>query len=416
MENKKSRWYGPKQIHVMLYTAVIFLIGTSIIGGNNNTVFPMFAEIRGWDINILNIVSGFACILKGIGILLFAGAVRKFGPKKLMAVSLLISAAFLVIFGFTTSLPLYLIMILLIGLLGGAYEKNGGMSLTANWWPTKKGVVLGITTIGIILMNIVYVPYMPQLLGSVGLGWGMTIIAIVLVVVAVWTLVGIKNTPEEAGEYPDGDPSYATSGAEIAKQMREYKSPFKFSVLAKDSSTWLIAFGSGFAFMAVMSYIASAIPTMMAYGYEYPFAATIFAVGGICGICGSFLFGLIDQKIGTKKTFIIYFICIIIGFVCTLLMPKAAIFCWLAGIIIFAAQGALCNLLPSYVATKYGRWDYTAAYKVIGTIFEIFAGIGVMMTGFFPNPAVMYIVDLVLLAAGLVMMIFSNDKFVGKRG
>ena len=223
------------------------------------------------------------------------------------------------------------------------------------------------------------------------------------------------NTPEEAGEYPDGDPTYAVNGAEIDKLMREYKSPFKFSVLAKDSSTWLIAFGSGFAFMAVMSYIASAIPTMMAYGYDYPFATTIFAVGGICGIVGSFLFGLIDQKIGTKKTFIIYFICIIIGFVCTLLMPKGPIFCWLAGIIIFAAQGALCNLLPSYVATKYGRWDYTAAYKVIGTIFEIFAGIGVMMTGFFPNPAVMYIVDLVLLAAGLVMMIFSNDKFVGKR-
>ena len=413
--NKKSRWYGPKQIHIMLYTAVIFLIGTSIIGGNNNTVFPMFAEIRGWDINILNIVSGIACILKGIGILVFAGAVRKFGPKKLMAVSLLISAVFLVIFGFTSSLPLYLIMILLIGLLGGAYEKNGGMLLTANWWPTKKGIVLGITTIGIILMNIVYVPYMPQLLGSVGLGWGMTIIAGVLVLVAIWTLVGIKNTPEEAGEYPDGDPTYAVNGAEIDKLMREYKSPFKFNVLAKDPSTWLIAFGSGFAFMAVMSYIASAIPTMMAYGYDYPFATTIFAVGGICGIIGSFLFGLIDQKIGTKKTFIIYFICIIIGFICTLLMPKGPIFCWLAGIIIFAAQGALCNLLPSYVATKYGRWDYTAAYKVIGTIFEIFAGIGVMMTGFFPNPAVMYIVDLVLLAAGLVMMIFSNDKFVGKR-
>ena len=41
--------------------------------------------------------------------------------------------------------------------------------------------------------------------------------------------------------------------------------------------------------------------------------------------------------------------------------------------------------------------------------------IGDPLTGFFPNPSVMYIVDLVLLAAGLVMMIFSNDKFVGKR-
>ena len=413
-KQKKSRWYGPKQIHIMIYTAIVFLIGTSIIGGNNNTVFPLFAGIRGWDINILNIVSGIACILKGIGILIFAGAVRRFGPKKLAGVTLLISAALLVVFGFTTSLPIYLIVILLLGLLGGAYEKNGGMQLTANWWPTKKGIVLGFTTMGIILMNILYVPQMPNLLGSLGLGWGMVVVAAIVAIVGIWSLVGIKDTPEEAGEYPDGDPTYAVNGAEIAQMMREYKSPFTFSVLAKDKTTWFMAFGSGLAFMAVMSYIASAIPTMLSYGYDFNFATTIFAVGGICGIVGSFLFGLIDQKLGTKKAFIIYFICIIIGFICVLLMQKGAIFCWLAGIIVFAAQGALCNLLPSYVATKYGRWDYTAAYRVIGTIFEIFAGIGVMMTGFFASPLTMYIVDLVALVIAFIMMIFTNDEFVGK--
>ena len=412
---KKHSWHGPKQIHIMIYTAVVFLIGTSIIGGNNNTVFPMFADIRGWDINILNIVSGFACILKGIGILLFAKAVLRFGPKKLAGVTLLISAGLLLIFGTTTSLPIYLIVILLLGLLGGAYEKNGGMQLTANWWPTKKGIVLGITTMGIILMNILYVPQMPGLLGGLGLGGGMAVIAAIVAAVGVWSLVAIKDTPEEAGEYPDGDPTYAVNGAEIAKMMREYKSPFTFKKLAKDKTTWLMAFASGFAFMAVMSYIASAIPVMLAYGYDFGFATTVFAVGGICGIIGSFLFGVIDQKVGTKKAFIIYFFCIIVGFIFVLLMPNGPIFCWLAGIIVFAAQGALCNLLPSYVATKYGRWDYTAAYRIIGTIFEIFAGVGVMMTGFFAVPSVMYTFDLVMLVIGLIMMIFTNDKFVGKR-
>ena len=272
----------------------------------------MFSQIRGWDVNILNIVSGIACILKGIGILIFAGAVRRFGPKKLAGVTLLISAALLVVFGFTTSLPIFLIVILLLGLLGGAYEKNGCMQLTANWWPTKKGIVLGFTTMGIILMNILYVPQMPNLLGSLGLGGGMCVIAAIVAIVGIWSLVGIKDTPEQAGEYPDGDPTYAVNGAEIEKLMREYKSPFTFAKLAKDKTTWFIAFGAGLAFMAVMSYIASAIPTMLSYGYDYNMATTIFAVGGICGIVGSFLFGLIDQKLGTKKAFIIYFICIII--------------------------------------------------------------------------------------------------------
>ncbi|MCD8149529.1 MAG: hypothetical protein LUE92_08195 [Clostridiales bacterium] len=97
-------------------------------------------------------------------------------------------------------------------------------------------------------------------------------------------------------------------------------------------------------------------------------------------------------------------------------MPNGAIFCWICTVIIFTAQGALCNLLPSYVATKYGRWDYTSGYQVIGFMFEAGAGVGVMMTGFFASAASMYIFDIICLAIGLVFMALSSDKFVGKAG
>ena len=415
METKKHSWHGPKQIGIMVYTAILFLIGTSIIGGNNNTVFPMFAEIRGFDINIINIVSGIACIMKAIGVIALAKAVRKLGPKNLIAITLFISAALLIVFGTTKSLPIFLVVILIIGFLGGGYEKNGGMTLTANWWPTKKGIVLGFTTMGIVAMNFLYVPMMPRLLGALGLGGGMTVIAIILVIVALIAIFAIKNNPEEAGEFPDGDPTYAVNGAEVEKMMREYKSPFTLGKVLKDKHTWLIALGSAFAFCAVMSYIASAIPSMIGMGYNPATATSIFAVGGVFAVVGSFLFGLIDQKIGTKKAFIIYFVLIIIGFAFTIMMPKGIGFCWASGIIVFAAQGSLCNLLPSYVATKYGRWDYTAGYRVIGFIFEVGAGVGVMMTGFFSNIITMYIFDIVILIIGMIFMLLSSDKFIGKK-
>lgn len=89
MENKKSSWFGPKQVGLMVYTAILFLIGTSIIGGNNNTVYPMFAQIRGWDINVMNAVSGIACIMKAVGVIALAGVVRKLGAKKLTVITLL---------------------------------------------------------------------------------------------------------------------------------------------------------------------------------------------------------------------------------------------------------------------------------------------------------------------------------------
>lgn len=165
-----------------------------------------------------------------------------------------------------------------------------------------------------------------------------------------------------------------------------------------------------------MSYIASAIPAMLSYGYEFSFATTLFAVGGIMGIIGSFAFGVIDQKVGTKKAFLLYFVMIVIGFFLTLGMPQSPIFCLISSVIIFAAQGALCNLLPSYVATVYGRWDYTSGYQIIGTIFEIGAGVGIMMTGFFTKFTTMYILGIVVLAVGLVFMALSKDTFIGKPG
>lgn len=124
METKKVKWYGPKQLWIMIYTGILFLIGTSIIGGNNNTVFPMFSEIRGWDINLINIVSGIACIMKAVGVLALAGTLRKLGPKNLAAVTLFISAALLIVFGTTKSLPVFLIVILLLDFWEADREKR----------------------------------------------------------------------------------------------------------------------------------------------------------------------------------------------------------------------------------------------------------------------------------------------------
>lgn len=83
---------------------------------------------------------------------------------------------------------------------------------------------------------------------KLGLGGGMTVIAVILIIVAIITAICVKNNPEEAGEYPDGDPTYAVNGAEIAQMMKEYKSPFTIGKVLKDKNTWFIGLGSALAF------------------------------------------------------------------------------------------------------------------------------------------------------------------------
>ncbi len=414
---QKARWYGSKQIGMMLYTAILFLIGTSIIGGNNNTVYPMFAEIRGWDIALINTVSGFAVLAKALGVLLFAKFVPRLGPKLVVIITLLISAVCLLLFGFTEDIMVFFVMMIIIGLLGGGYEKNGGVVMTANWWPTKKGVVLGFTTIGICAVNFLYVPVMPKLLGALGLFGGMAVIAGILIVVVIITILLVKNTPEEAGAFPDGDPNYETVGADIARQMKEYRSPFTVAKMLSDKNTYFLALGAGLAFMAVMTFVPSGITAMINAGIEPGLATGIYAIAGIGCIPGSFIFGVIDQKLGTKKAFIIYFVFIITGFVFLQFMASSLACTWIASWIIFSANGALGNLFPSYVATIYGRWDYSAAYKVLGTIFEFLPGIGIILVGvFYSNLFLLYKISLVLTIIGFVLMLFTKPTFIGKKG
>lgn len=415
MENKKAKWYGPKQLVVMVYTAILMLIASGIAGGNNNTVFPIIAEARGWDISILNVVSGIGCCLVAVGVVIFSRLINKIGTKIVIAVGMFISAALMVVFGHTQNITVFLVVIILIGILSSSYKETGSMQLTANWWPTQKGIVLGFTTMGIVAMNVIYVPGMPVLMGKFGISGAMNILALIIVIIAVWGLF-IKETPEAAGTYPDGDPNYGTDGMDIGKMMREYKSPFTVKKICSDKNTWLIGIGSMLAFIAVMGFIASTIPTLLSFGYEFGFANLVFAIGGVFAFIGSFLFGFLDQKLGTKKAYAVYYVCLIIAFIFCFFMAKGAVFVWIACIIMFTAQGAGCNLLPSYVATKYGRWDYGAAYQVIGTLFYLGAGLGIMSTGFFHNPNTMYAFDLVIMIIGFVLMMLSKADFVGKRG
>ena len=91
MKEKKACWYGSKQLWIMIYTAILFLIGSCVIGGNNNTVFPAFAEARGWNLDIINMISGIGCIMKAVGLLVLASTVRKLGENLSLSPRLTVS-------------------------------------------------------------------------------------------------------------------------------------------------------------------------------------------------------------------------------------------------------------------------------------------------------------------------------------
>jgi sugar phosphate permease len=400
----------------MIFCGLLMMLGTCIVGGNTNTVLPVISEKFGWDINFLRTMAGIGAMMTVLGTFVFGTIIAKKGAKVVILIALFATAACAVAYGFTTNLVIFIVIMYAIGFINGAYKTAGANTIVAKWWPTKKGIVLGFVTMGIPLMDITWQPIIPVAFGRIGVGPTMCVVAGLICILAIAGAIFIKNTPEEAGEYPDGNDTNLEDMAAVVKAMEEYKSPFTVGAMFRNRATFDIGIGMGLLFMAQMSYIASIIPRLLSVGYEYPTAILILMVcGGGVGIIGSFFIGALDQKFGTKRASMIFALLMLLGMVLALFHAQSIVFVWVAGAIFSFAIGGTGNLIPSYCILRFGRWDYASAYRVIGALTELLAAVGIMMTGLFHgNFPAMYGFNIVVIIIAFLILLRAKDSFIGK--
>lgn len=151
--------------------------------------------------------------------------------------------------------------------------------------------------------------------------------------------------------------------AESKKQMESYKSKLTMGVMLKDKRAWAIGLGLGLMWMTTVRIVSRLIPRLMFMGYAENTALTMLTVAAICGIFGSYCWGWLDQKLGTRKTSVIYGVWYIIALILLIVENNAAMVA--AVVIAGIGIGGIGNLVPSMIGTVYGRKDYLMANKVI---------------------------------------------------
>ena len=78
-----------------------------------------------------------------------------------------------------------------------------GGTLVAQWFPKKKGIVMGYTTMGHNLASAFYVPLITLLVASFGIEIGVIPLSLAAIAIGVLGLILIRNTPAERNMYPD---------------------------------------------------------------------------------------------------------------------------------------------------------------------------------------------------------------------
>lgn len=104
----------------------------------------------------------------------------------------------------------------------------------------------------------------------------------------------------------------------------------------------------------------------------------LMTVCAIIGVCGSYLFGAIDQKFGVKKAIILFLIwyCIALAINCT----DTTIGVYVSVAMIGIAVGAAANFIVSLSASVFGRHGFTMVNSVFFPLMQI-----VLMTNYQVN-------------------------------
>ena len=286
-----------------------------------------------------------------------------------------------------------------------------GFQLVASWFVRFRGQIMGVITVGSPLFSVVGTAGMTTLITK-KLGGDYRpfyiAIAVLLVIVAVVVAFAIKDTPEDAGLYPDGaDHPLKSEGA-----GEEVKLTIKDIFSTKKGWQVIISFGAlTFIINACMGSMAMRYitlgggePTIWLQAVKY------LSIGALLGIPMSYVFGLIDDKVGTVKAAIVLGLCELLPILGLMLQPeggsKVLMLVW--GFGVACMTGGVPTLHPCIMAFAYGRREYQAANRIIMAIQLIPSAVAAqIMVGFMQRgqTTTAYIMLLIVLAVGIITLL-----------
>ena len=390
------------------------------------TAFLVFQAFGNFPMNMLGDVYGGAekispiytiASLVGIVIqLILAGFVGKMKSVKPMVMGFGLAtlvAAFAV--AALPAGPAWMVAYFLVNVLSNIYGMFGIGIIIGQWFPTRKGVFMGIATFAFPVCNGLMGPFAgivfneaymaanhrPNVLGG--------FLPFLIVGLVGWLigLIFIKDYPEQVGCFRDNDKTFTKEKADamLAAEIEAKKTTvWKLGNTLKCGSFWLITIPMGTLLACSVGAMTQTTQIFAANGLADKFEMLMGMVM-IFALVGSYVLGLIDGKFGTKTAITVSVIVMLLAGIFgtiggTLMIP---------GIILLAIfMGAASNFTVSGAAQYWRREDFSTVFGYVNPIANIIQCAGPMMFAMLiamVNVKAPFIVTIVISVISLILVL-----------
>lgn len=257
--------------------------------------------------------------------------------------------------------------------------------LVGQWFPTKKGSVMGIATMAFPLGNgviglfagLVFAGGVPNVVR------GFLPFLIIMIVGLVIGIIAVPDYPEQAGGYRDNNPNMTPEMAK-AMMLEEIEarktSVWRFGHSLTTRDFWFLTIPAGFLLGASVGTMTQSNAIINSAGLGDKFGM-IMGMVMIFGLIGSFVLGMLDDKLGTKKAMIIACIIMAIAGILGIASKNNGTLVMPALICLAIFMGASSNFTVSLAAQYWRREDFPTVFSSVNPVANIINAFGPMMVG-----------------------------------
>lgn len=394
----------------IVFCLLMFWFYAGMVNDSSNVVAPAVAEKLGVPAgSVLNM--GTVAAMVGVIFFFIMGAVnRKIGPRLTSFICLVLGGIGYFGMGHANSLVQYAISLCVctIGCMSAGYIAGG--AFVAQWFPKRKGIVMGYTTMGHNMSTGFFVPLITYLVAKLGVTNAVVLPVILVFILAVAGLILMRNMPQERGINPDNvsDEIYQK---EYFNEELDDDGGWTVKKLFSRKTFWLVAVASGgFQFVSTII-ITQLVVRNQEIGFTQTQAVSIMTILAFAGIVGSWIIGAMDQKWGTKKTMIFFGIWYAAALFLEVTEKRPLVIIFL---IMFAlALGGSANFTTSLPAAVFGRHGFKKVNSVLFPIQALVSSFGFCVNGNVLNATgnlrMSYVIAAIASLAVVVLVLFINE-------
>lgn len=390
MEQNKVKGYGVRGWLLIIWIATAFLAYTAI----GNYPLNVLSDLYGGQQTLSNIYTGAS--IAGIVIQLIASnfigrlkSIKKLGAIfGVLSIVALLGIMFIPGYVPGTMQMVWRVVYGLGTVLSVMYGTFALSILIGQWFPTRKGSVMGIATIAFPIGNGVIGPFAAAAFkdGTPHIALAFAPFLIIFIVGLVIGLVFIPDYPEECGAYRDNNKNMTPEMAK-AMMMQEIEdkktSVWKLNHTLTTRDFWFITVPAGFLLfwsVGTMTQTNAIIGSMGDAVAKFGGFSGIMLLICIFGIVGSVVLGFLDSALGTKKAMIIACaVMLLAGIFGAAATPERAGLLVAALVCLAIFMGASSNFTVSLAAQYWRREDFGTVFAAVNPIANLINAFGPMV-------------------------------------